>query len=68
MLDTAFFFCHTTMWKFLGQGSNTHHSSNPSCCSDSARSLGCCATGELQNAQFLFEGAAQKKYDLGGEN
>ena len=27
------------MWKFLGQGSNPHCSSHPSCCSDKAGSL-----------------------------
>ena len=35
------------MWKFPGQGSNRCHSSDPSCCSDKARSLTCCATREL---------------------
>ena len=33
--------------KFLGQGSNTHQSSDPSHSSDNARSLTCCATREL---------------------
>ena len=33
------FGCTCCMWKFPGQGSNTCHSSNPSCCSDNARSL-----------------------------
>ena len=33
--------------KFPGQGSNLHHSSDPSSCSDKAGSLTCCATGKL---------------------
>ena len=36
------------MQKFLGQGSNQHHSSDPGHCSDNAKSLTCCATKELQ--------------------
>lgn len=48
-----FFWLHCTMWKFLGQGSNPHHSSNPSCCSDNTGSLTCCATGEIL-ALFFF--------------
>ena len=45
-----FFFCHTHgMWKFLGQGLNPCHSSDPSCCSDNVRSITRAATGELQN-------------------
>ena len=35
------------MWKFLGQGLNLCHSSNPSCHRDNARSLTYCATKEL---------------------
>ena len=43
-----FFFVHTQgMWKFLGQGLNLHHSSDPGRCSDNVRSLTFCATGEL---------------------
>ena len=35
-----FLFGHTHgMWKFLGQGSNLHHKSNPSLSSDTTRSL-----------------------------
>ena len=49
--DTLFFFSifgHTCgMKKSPGQGSNPHYSSNPSPCSDNARSLTCCITGEL---------------------
>ena len=41
------------MWKFLGQGSNLYHSSNPSCHSNNARFLNC-AIKELQNKQFFF--------------
>ena len=36
------------MWKFLDQGSNPHHRSNLSHCSDGARSLTHCTTEELQ--------------------
>ena len=44
-----FYFGYThSMWKFLGQGSNPHHSSNPSHCLGNARSLTHCATGELE--------------------
>lgn len=35
------------MWKFLGQGLNLCHGSNPSCCSDSPGSKMYCSTGEL---------------------
>ena len=42
------FFGHAHgMWKFPGQGLNSHHSIHLSHCSDSARSLTCCATREL---------------------
>ena len=42
------FFGHTcSMWKFLGQGSNPCHHSDPNRCSDNAGSLTCCATREL---------------------
>ena len=41
------------MWKFLGQESNLCHSSNLSCCNDSAGSLACCPTGELPRASVL---------------
>ena len=37
------------MWKFPGQGSNQHHSSNPICCSKNARSLTHCITRVLQD-------------------
>ena len=48
-----FVFCCTfRMWKFPGQGSNSSHSSDPSHCSDNARSLTRCATRELQ--RFLL--------------
>ena len=38
------FGCPRGMWKFLGQGSNQHHRREPSLCSNSPRSLACCAT------------------------
>ena len=34
-------------WKFPGQRSNSHHSSNLSLCSDNTGSLTACATGEI---------------------
>ena len=47
-LLTFVFFIHTHgMWKFLGQGSNLHHSSDPSCSRNNARSLTHWATREL---------------------
>ena len=43
-----FFFGYThSMWKFLGQGSNLCHRSNPSCWSDNTRSFIHCAIKEL---------------------
>ena len=45
-----FFFlfgCTHSMWKFLGQGWNLHHSSDLGCCRDNAGSLILWATGEL---------------------
>ena len=44
-----FFGCSHGTWKFLGQGSNPHHSSDLSCYSDNPESLTRCATRELQN-------------------
>ena len=41
------------MQKFLGKGSNQHHSSNPSCCSDTAGFLIHCATWELLELIFI---------------
>ena len=40
-------------WKFPDQGSNPHHSSNPSCCKDNAISLTHWATRELPISLFL---------------
>ena len=40
------------MWKFLGQGSNSHPRSDPSCFSNDARSLAHCATKEFLFAEF----------------
>ena len=48
-----FLFGHAYVQKFLGQGSNWHHSNNLSHSSDSAGSLTCCTTTELQYL-FLF--------------
>ena len=46
---TYIFFGRTLgMWKFLRQGSNPCHSSDPSRCSDNAGSLNGCATRKLQ--------------------
>ena len=45
---------HThSMWKFLGHRLNPCHSSNPSHCSNNARSLTHCATRELLMYKFL---------------
>ena len=41
--------CVHSMWNFLGEGSNSHHSSSPSHHSDNARSLTCCSTREPQD-------------------
>ena len=55
----GFFFGHICgMWKFLGQGSNPSLS-NPSLCSDNARSLIWCTTRELpQNAMWMVRSPA----------
>ena len=43
-----FFFGHTHgVWNFLGQGSHSCYSGDPSHCRDSAGSLTCCVTREL---------------------
>ena len=39
-----FFGCAPRIWNFLGQESKLYHSSNLSCCDDSAGSLTCCTT------------------------
>ena len=44
------------IWKFLGQGSNLSHSSDPSPCSDNTGSLTCCTTRELLSIFFFFFG------------
>ena len=41
------------MWKFLVQGLNLHHSSNPGCCSDNTGFLTLYITRELPNAFFF---------------
>ena len=49
------FFVHAhSMWKFLGQGSNPHHSSNPSRCNDNARSLTHCTKREFPFYHSIF--------------
>ena len=48
-----FFFRPRGMYKFLGQGLNPFHSSNPSRCSDSARSLTHCTTREHLSLALL---------------
>lgn len=47
------------MQKSLGQGSNSQHRSDPSCYSDNARSLTCCATREIPR-QFTFKKEGKK--------
>ena len=47
-------FGHThSLCKYPGQGSNGCHSSDPSHCSDSAKSLTHCTTRELQQVLFF---------------
>ena len=53
------------MWKFRGQGSNPCHSSDQSHCSDSARSLTCCTTRELQGLGiFICTGSCKLRSKL----
>lgn len=48
-----FFLPHTcSMWKFLGQGANPRHSSDPTQCSDNVGPLTYSATRELQNIHY----------------
>ena len=49
------FFPSCGTWKFLGQGLNLYHSSDPSCYSDSIRSLTCYATRKPLEDAFLFQ-------------
>lgn len=60
----AFFLFGSThaMQKFPGQGSNLCQSSDPSCCSDSARSLTCCAT---ENSRLLISTKKKEKKPAG---
>ena len=55
--DRRFFFLFSGhahgIWKFPGQGSNLHHSSDWGHCSDNAGSLNCCATGELLDRHLI---------------
>ena len=46
--------CSQGMWKYLGKGLNSYHSSDPSYCSDNARSLTCYSTSEFWPT-FLIE-------------
>ena len=55
VLVWAYFGQAYCMQKFLDQGSNLHHSSNPSHCSDNAQSLACYATRGLPH-YHLFKG------------
>ena len=48
-----FFYCAHGMWTFPGQGLDLRHSSDPSCCSDTTRSLTHCATRELLDTGIL---------------
>ena len=53
--SSFFLFGHAHgMWKFPGQGSNLHHSSNPSCFSDNARPLALCITRWLHKCFNFF--------------
>ena len=55
-----FFGCTCGMWKFLGQGLNSHHSSNQSHSGDNTGSLTCWATGEHTWPPYFWElGAAR---------
>ena len=53
--DFLFFFCGHPhgMWKFPDQGWNPHHSSSPSCCSDT-RSLTSCTTKRTPRPPSFF--------------
>ena len=57
--DLFFFACAHGMWKFAGQGLNSWHSSDPSCCSDNAGSLTLCATGEFWGHFFWGGGLSR---------
>ena len=46
LLPPPFLGCTCSMWKFPGQGQNSHHSSDLCRCSDNAQYLICCATRE----------------------
>lgn len=50
----SLFFGHPhNMYKFLGKGSNLHHSRNPSFCNDNAGSLSCCIVREPCKNTYL---------------
>ena len=50
----SLFGCTHGMWKFLGQGSNPCHCSNPIQHIENAGSLTCCTTRELLKLFFFF--------------
>ena len=51
-VTTYLFFCAHSMWNFSVQGSNPHHSNDPSCCNNNTRFLTCYAIREIM---LLFE-------------
>ena len=52
------------MWKFSGHGWNPCHSNHLSYCSDNARSLTHCITGELHTQTFNYENFVHKALSL----
>ena len=52
-MDISFFFFICSTQKFLGQVLNPCHSNDPSPCSDNAKSLTCCLTGELPKLFYM---------------
>ena len=72
ILDLFFFFffffgCAHGTWKFPNHGMNPCHSNDPSCCSDNAESLTCCATREpIMDLDCLF--ATVKILELKGQD
>ena len=53
IIGNSWDFFFLALWKFLGQGSNLYHNSNPGCCRDNARSLTHCATKEYWVWEFV---------------
>ena len=60
------FHCTQGMWKFLGQGSNSHHNCDPSHSSDNTGSLICCATRELWLPTFFAGGWTRGMWKFSG--